>query len=53
MQASSKAGKAGGMELRVTDLACARGGLPLIEGLSFAVSAGEALIRRANALSPR
>ncbi len=34
------------MELRVTDLACARGGLPLIEGLSFSVSAGEALILR-------
>ncbi|MFN4100228.1 MAG: heme ABC exporter ATP-binding protein CcmA [Pararhodobacter sp.] len=34
------------MELRVTELACARGGLPLIEGLSFAVSGGEALILR-------
>ncbi len=37
---------AGGMELRVTDLACARGGLPLIAGLSFAVASGEALILR-------
>lgn len=34
------------MELRVTDLACARGGLPLIEGLSFAVASGEALVLR-------
>lgn len=34
------------MELRVTDLACARGGLPLIEGLSFAVTRGEALVLR-------
>ena len=34
------------MELRVTDLACARGGLPLIEGLSFAVTEGEALVLR-------
>ncbi len=34
------------MELRVTDLACARGGLPLIEGLSFAVVSGEALVVR-------
>lgn len=34
------------MELRVTDLACARGGLPLIEGLCFAVTRGEALVLR-------
>ncbi|MBN8290915.1 heme ABC exporter ATP-binding protein CcmA [Rhodobacter sp. NTK016B] len=34
------------MELRVTELACARGGLPLIEGLSFAVGPGEALVLR-------
>ncbi|WP_127104553.1 heme ABC exporter ATP-binding protein CcmA [Pararhodobacter zhoushanensis] len=34
------------MELRVTDLACARGGLPLIEGLSFTVAGGEALVLR-------
>lgn len=34
------------MELRVTDLACARGGLPLIEGLSFTVTGGEALVLR-------
>lgn len=34
------------MELRVTDLACARGGLPLIEGVSFVVSPGEALVLR-------
>lgn len=34
------------MDLRVTDLAVARGGLPLIEGLSFAVTSGEALVLR-------
>jgi heme exporter protein A len=34
------------MELRVSDLAVARGGLPLIEGLSFAVASGEALVLR-------
>jgi len=34
------------MDMRVTDLACARGGLPLIEGLSFAVASGEALVLR-------
>jgi heme ABC exporter, ATP-binding protein CcmA len=34
------------MELRVTDLACARGGLPLVEGVSFAVGSGEALVLR-------
>lgn len=34
------------MELRVTDLGCARGGLPVLEGVSFAVAAGEALILR-------
>ncbi len=34
------------MELRVTGLACARGGLPLIEGVSFAVRSGEALVLR-------
>lgn len=34
------------MELVVTDLACARGGLPLLEGLSFAVRSGEALVLR-------
>jgi heme exporter protein A len=34
------------MELRVTDLACARGGLPLLEGLNFAVQPGEALVLR-------
>lgn len=34
------------MKISVTDLAIARGGLPLLEGLSFAVAAGEALILR-------
>ena len=34
------------MELRVTDLACARGGLPLLEAMSFAVNPGEALVLR-------
>ncbi|MGR3758257.1 MAG: heme ABC exporter ATP-binding protein CcmA [Tranquillimonas sp.] len=34
------------MELTVTDLACARGGVPLLEGLSFSLAAGEALILR-------
>ncbi|MCW1932426.1 heme ABC exporter ATP-binding protein CcmA [Pararhodobacter zhoushanensis] len=34
------------MEMRVTDLACARGGLPLIEGMSFTVAGGEALVLR-------
>ncbi|WP_323037537.1 heme ABC exporter ATP-binding protein CcmA [Pararhodobacter sp.] len=34
------------MELRVSDLAVARGGLPLLEGLSFAVHPGEALVIR-------
>ncbi len=34
------------MELRVSDLAVARGGVPVLEGLSFAVQAGEALILR-------
>jgi len=34
------------MRLDVTDLACARGGLPLIEGLGFSLAAGEALILR-------
>lgn len=34
------------MELSVTDLAVARGGLPVLEALSFSVRAGEALILR-------
>lgn len=34
------------MELRVEDLAVMRGGRPVLEGLSFAVSAGQALILR-------
>lgn len=34
------------MELKVSDLAVARGGVPVLEGLSFAVAAGEALILR-------
>lgn len=32
--------------LRVTDLACARGGLPVIEGLSFALDPGEVVVLR-------
>lgn len=34
------------MELRVTDIACARGGVPLLEGVSFTVPAGSALVLR-------
>lgn len=34
------------MRLDVTDLGCARGGLPLIGGLGFSIAAGEALILR-------
>ncbi len=34
------------MGLRVTDLACARGGLPLLEGVSFALDPGQALVLR-------
>jgi len=32
--------------LRVTDLTCARGGLPVLSGVTFEVAAGEALILR-------
>lgn len=32
--------------LTVTDLACARGGMPLLEGVSFALTAGQALVLR-------
>ena len=32
--------------LRVTDLACARGGLPVLRGVSFALKPGEALLLR-------
>jgi heme exporter protein A len=32
--------------LSVTDLACARGGVPVLRGVSFALSAGQALILR-------
>ncbi|MBE3638634.1 heme ABC exporter ATP-binding protein CcmA [Mangrovicoccus algicola] len=32
--------------LRVTDLTCARGGVPVIQGVSFALDAGEALVLR-------
>ncbi len=35
-----------GAPLRVEDLACARGGLPVLEGLSFEVPSGAALILR-------
>ena len=34
------------MELIVSDLACARGGLPVLEGVSFRLGAGEALVLR-------
>jgi len=34
------------MELVVSDLACARGGVPLLEGLSLHLGAGEALVLR-------
>lgn len=34
------------MSLHVSDLACARGGLPLLEGVSFALEAGQALVLR-------
>jgi len=34
------------MVLRVTDLACARGGLPILEGVSFHLGAGEVLLLR-------
>ncbi|WP_212525822.1 heme ABC exporter ATP-binding protein CcmA [Actibacterium sp. MT2.3-13A] len=34
------------MDLRVTDLACARGGVPVLEGVSFALSGGHALFLR-------
>lgn len=34
------------MSLSVRELACARGGLPLLEGVSFSVNAGAALVLR-------
>jgi heme exporter protein A len=34
------------MELNVSDLAVARGGVPVLEGVSFCVKAGEALVLR-------
>lgn len=34
------------MELNVSELAVARGGVPVLEGVSFSVSAGEALVLR-------
>ncbi len=34
------------MSLTVTDLCCARGGLPVLQGVSFALAPGEALILR-------
>ncbi|MEO0829875.1 MAG: heme ABC exporter ATP-binding protein CcmA [Pseudomonadota bacterium] len=34
------------MSLRATDLICARGGVPVLQGLSFEVTAGKALILR-------
>ncbi|SIO28745.1 heme exporter protein A [Rhodovulum sp. ES.010] len=34
------------MELVVKDLACARGGVPVLEGVEFALGAGEALLLR-------
>ena len=34
------------MTLTVTDLSMARGGIPVLEGLSFALGAGQALVLR-------
>ncbi len=34
------------MDMRVTNLACARGGLTVLEGVSFSLSAGQALVLR-------
>lgn len=34
------------MELRVIDLACARAGVPVLEGVSFDLSSGQALVLR-------
>lgn len=34
------------MRLAVTDLACARGGVPVLSGVSFTVEAGQALVMR-------
>ncbi len=34
------------MELRVTDLACARGGVAVLEGVRFALMPGRALVLR-------
>jgi heme exporter protein A len=34
------------MSLKITDMACVRGGLPLLEGVSFALSPGQALVLR-------
>ncbi|WP_417601352.1 heme ABC exporter ATP-binding protein CcmA [Pararhodobacter oceanensis] len=34
------------MDLRVSDLAVARGGIPLLEGVSFTLNTGEALVLR-------
>ena len=38
---------AGRMELRVQNLTCARGGVPVLAGVSFAVQAGQVLVLRA------
>lgn len=34
------------MDLTVTDLACARGGVPVVEGVTFTLSGGHALVLR-------
>ncbi|MDY6861043.1 MAG: heme ABC transporter ATP-binding protein CcmA, partial [Pseudomonadota bacterium] len=34
------------MDMTVTDLACARGGMPVLEGVCFAVRPGTALLLR-------
>ena len=39
-------GYAGGMILRADDLSIARGGLPVLEGLSFALKPGAAMVLR-------
>jgi len=41
-----KGAMASSMNLNVTGLACARGGLPLLEGVSLALNPGEALVLR-------
>lgn len=46
LQPPNKTAKAFFMELIVTNLAVARGGVPLLEGISFRLGSGEALVLR-------